>query len=192
MAKVQFQREQVLEQSTKLFWRVGYHAASMQQVFQQTGLKPGSVYLAFGNKQALFKESLAHYAHTTRQGIQQCLSAASSIELGICQILDTMLQQSLNSDYCSCFLVKSQLEFSNEPELQGYVSEQLQQIEALYAEFLMSLYDEPEAKAKACSLMLHIFGIRVYSYHNTGVQQMRQAVEEGLSWLPWHSFNTQH
>ncbi|MDO6683995.1 MULTISPECIES: TetR/AcrR family transcriptional regulator [unclassified Agarivorans] len=190
MAKMQFQREQVLEQSANLFWRVGYHATSMQQVFQHTGLKPGSVYLAFGNKEALFKESLTHYCQASLQGIQASLSAASNIELGICQILESMLVQSLNSDYCSCFLVKSQLEFSDEPELQALVSEQLQQIEALYSEFLMQIYDEPEAKAKACSLMLHIFGIRVYSYHQGSLEKMRQALQVGLPWLPWP--NTQH
>lgn len=189
MAKMQFQREQVLEQSANLFWRVGYNATSMQQVFKHTGLKPGSVYLAFGNKEALFKESLSHYAQLSKQGIAASLAAAQSVELGICEILEGMVAQSAASDYCSCFLVKSQLELSDEPTLQAFVSEQLKQIEDLYAVSLSDKYGEEQAKAKACSIMLHIFGIRVYSYHSGCELAMRQALRAGLAWLPWQSLN---
>ncbi|WP_220720499.1 TetR/AcrR family transcriptional regulator [Agarivorans litoreus] len=189
MAKMQFQRDQVLEQSANLFWRVGYNATSMQQVFKHTGLKPGSVYLAFGNKEALFKESLSHYAAVSKAGITKSLDAAKSVELGICEILDGMVSQSAAKDYCSCFLVKSQLELSDEPNLQSFVSEQLQQIEQLYAGYLQAKYGEQDAKAKACCIMLHIFGIRVYSYHQGSELAMRQALRTGLAWLPWHGLN---
>lgn len=54
MARAQFDRDDVIGKSIKLFWKNGYSASSMQQVVKATGLKPGSIYLAFGNKEGLF------------------------------------------------------------------------------------------------------------------------------------------
>ncbi|TBR43134.1 TetR/AcrR family transcriptional regulator [Marinomonas agarivorans] len=185
MAKPQFNQEHILTQASSAFWRFGYHATSMQHVFAATGLKPGSIYLAFGNKEGLFKASLDHYTQQSLLRIRNKLSQSPSVEQGIFDVLMEFVNESCQADYCSCFLVKSQLELGSHPELLQYVSTRLKQIETLYCEFLQQNHPIEEAQIKATSLMLHIFGIRVYGYHSQSKEQILSALESSLPWLPW-------
>ena len=57
-----FDREAVLETAMRLFWRHGYEGVSFQQLTSATGLSAPSLYAAFGNKAALYRESLDRYA----------------------------------------------------------------------------------------------------------------------------------
>ncbi len=56
-----YDEEQALSAAMQLFWRQGYRATSIKDLEQATGLKPGSLYHAFGNKRALFLRVLDHY-----------------------------------------------------------------------------------------------------------------------------------
>lgn len=56
-----FDRTAVLDEALTLFWRHGFAATSMRDVAAATGLGPGSLYAAFGDKHGLFAAVLAHY-----------------------------------------------------------------------------------------------------------------------------------
>lgn len=186
MAKTLFERDQVIKDSTNLFWRHGFNAASMQQVFKATGLKPGSIYLAFGNKEGLFRESLEYYANQSLSAIDTRFEPTESILESLCQMLREMVTVAVASDYYSCFLVKSQLELAFEnQELHLLASEQLGKIEARYKYYLEREFKPNIAKSRATSLMLHIFGIRVYGYQNAPEETLLAGLQEGLAWLPW-------
>ena len=184
MTRAQFDRKRVIEQSTQLFWQNGYSGSSMQQVFQATGLKPGSVYLAFGSKEGLYREALAAYANDSIETICRIIDA-SSVGEGTCHILESMVADTSNKHYCCCFLIKSQLELTAEnASLREFVKENLQKIERLYQHYF-SLEDTSTAKSRACSLMLHIFGLRVYGYLQPEKQLLLDGLALGLPWLPW-------
>ncbi len=186
MAKVQFDRGDVIENATKLFWDSGFNGTSMQEVFAVTGLKPGSIYLAFGNKEGLFRETLDSYAFNNLNDIKRTLDSTESVSHGICKILRHMVNESSQSDYCSCFLVKSQLELASEhPELHALVVRHLQEVEDLYRDYLLSECDKGTAMIRARSIMMHIFGLRVYGYLNSSPKKMLDGVKAGLPWLPW-------
>ncbi len=57
-----FDRETVIAQVTELFWKKGFHATSMQDLVDATGLNRSSIYNTFGDKHQLFEESLKQYA----------------------------------------------------------------------------------------------------------------------------------
>ncbi|WP_031485383.1 TetR/AcrR family transcriptional regulator [Maridesulfovibrio frigidus] len=186
MARAQFDRAEVIDKSMHLFWEKGFNAASMQQVVKATGLKPGSIYLSFGNKEALYKESLENYARMGLSSIRATMDNARSVGEGICTRLENLIQESANGDYCSCFLVKTQLEFgSKQNDLYDFALAKLNEVEALYRSYLEKEYSEAVARRRAASIMLHHFGIRVYGYRRDSIETMRQGVREGLSWLPW-------
>ena len=189
MSKTQFDRQDVLNKATSLFWRVGYSAASMQALFNVTGLKPGSVYLAFGNKEGLFKESIDSYAQSSIDNLMNKLNQQQAVELSICEILLSFIEESSQADYCSCFLIKSQLELDDEMEIKQHISKYLLDIENIYAKRLETIYTVDEAAQKATSIMLHIFGIRVYGYHLNSKQKMLNSLKLGLPWLPWQVLN---
>ncbi len=188
MARVQFDREQVIRDSTRLFWQQGFSGASMQKVVKATGLKPGSLYLAFGSKEGLYQAALQHYASQSQATVRQVLGDAPSIGEGICRQLLRMVAESGKTDYCSCFLVKSQLELAaSGGELLHSVSGYLTEMEDLYADYLGRDYAPAQAKQYAASLMIHIFGIRVYGYLGRSQDTTVAAVKAGLPWLPWAS-----
>lgn len=186
MAKAQFERSEIINRVTDVFWANGFNGSSMQDVFAATGLKPGSIYLAFGNKETLYAEALSHYAERSRKEIASTLNSAPSIEEGLCEIFYRLLDEATKNDYCSCFLVKSQMELASEnTRLHEIASAELVKTEQLYQAHLSQIVDHELATARANSIMLHIFGLRVYGYHTNSKVKVIRGLMMGLPWLPW-------
>lgn len=186
MARAQFDRDDIIDRSIALFWQNGFSASSMQQVVKATGLKPGSIYLAFGNKEGLFREALESYAQKSLAYIQNKLDTAPSVGEGLCTLLEEFIQQSARESYNSCFLVKTRLELAAEGgELHEFASTMLDEIETLLQSYLEKEFDSTVSRQRATSLMFHFFGVRVYGYQQGSADRMRQGLREGLPWLPW-------
>jgi TetR/AcrR family transcriptional regulator, transcriptional repressor for nem operon len=58
----EFDTAAVLGQAMRLFWKKGYVATSMSDIYEATGLKPGNLYAAFKDKEGLFQQAFEHYA----------------------------------------------------------------------------------------------------------------------------------
>lgn len=186
MARAQFDRNDIVEKSIELFWQHGFSASSMQQVVKTTGLKPGSIYLAFGNKEGLFREALETYSQKSIAYIRNILDSAPSVSEGLCALLEAFIEQSTRKNYCSCFLVKTRLELAAEGgDLHEFASARLDEIEALLQGYLEKEFDSTVSRQRAASLMLHFFGVRVYGYQQGSAERMREGLRVGLPWLPW-------
>lgn len=191
MAKAKFDRNEVIGKSINLFWRNGFSGSSMQQIVDTTGLKPGSIYHSFGNKELLFKESLDGYAEQAIANIRSILDDAPDTGSGIIQILEMFLEESKSEDYNSCFLIKTQLELAAEDNvLYESATAKLKQIENVFRSYLEKEHDERLSKQRAGSLMLHIFGMRVYGYRQDSAGAIIESLKEGLPWLPWGNSDT--
>lgn len=70
-------------------------------------------------------------------------------------------------------------------ELHELASAKLSEIEALYEGYLEKEFGKSVSRKRAASMMLHIFGMRVYGYRNGSADRMREGLKEGLPWLPW-------
>ncbi|WP_395373243.1 TetR/AcrR family transcriptional regulator [Marinicella sp. W31] len=188
MGRARFNRHQVLEDATVLFWQHGYHGASMQSVFKATGLKPGSIYLAFGSKEGLFEATLEQYTEQLLDEFKQTLEQAESIGSGLCQLLYAIIDESQQCHYCSCFLIKSQLELAfHDNALAQSAQRQLQKIEALFEEYLIQAYGQTQGSIYHAHLMLQIFGLRVYGYTDRDQTTLTTMLQNSLPWLPWQA-----
>ncbi|MFA6116760.1 MAG: TetR/AcrR family transcriptional regulator [Sphingomonas sp.] len=56
-----FDRAEALEQAMRLFWSKTYEGASLAELTRAMGINAPSLYAAFGSKEALFCEAVAHY-----------------------------------------------------------------------------------------------------------------------------------
>jgi TetR/AcrR family transcriptional regulator, transcriptional repressor for nem operon len=54
-------RQDVVKAAMEAFWDDGYHGTGMSELEERTGLNRSSLYLAFGNKRALFASALESY-----------------------------------------------------------------------------------------------------------------------------------
>jgi AcrR family transcriptional regulator len=67
----QFDEQQVIASALDVFWRKGLHDATMQDLAAATGVQRGSLYNAYGDKEAIFLRAFDQYAEefleTTRR-----------------------------------------------------------------------------------------------------------------------------
>jgi AcrR family transcriptional regulator len=59
-----FDHDAALAAATRLFWERGYAATSIGELTEAMGIRPASLYGAFGDKKALFKQVVRDYGRT--------------------------------------------------------------------------------------------------------------------------------
>ena len=57
-----FDMDTALDRALKVFWRHGFHGASLSELTEAMGLNKPSLYAAFGDKEALYLKALDRYA----------------------------------------------------------------------------------------------------------------------------------
>ncbi|MBL7251887.1 TetR/AcrR family transcriptional regulator [Alloalcanivorax marinus] len=165
----QFDESEVLDAATRCFWRHGYQATSMRDLAAETNLTGASLYNAFGDKRALYRRVLAHYArHGSLQRIRELegtLPPARAIRVFLQDIIERSLD---DQDHKGCLLVNSALELAPEDEeLQQAVNEQLAELEAFFWRCVRagqkdgSISDQRPARELARFLLGILMGIRV-------------------------------
>jgi AcrR family transcriptional regulator len=68
-----FDTDQALERALDVFWRKGYEGASICDLTAAMGINPPSLYAAFGNKEALFRQALDRYVEIQGAHIRKAL-----------------------------------------------------------------------------------------------------------------------
>ena len=68
-----FDTEAVLDAATRVFWKLGYEATTIDDLTRETGLGRGSLYGAFKNKETLFIAAIEHYLVARRTQIYDAL-----------------------------------------------------------------------------------------------------------------------
>lgn len=102
---VSFDRSQVLNQVTELFWKKGFHATSMQDLVDATGLNRSSIYNSFGDKHQLFEEALLHYQTWQSQLATKSFGGSDSPLESIRNFFQTQLSNIKNDlEKKGCFL----------------------------------------------------------------------------------------
>jgi AcrR family transcriptional regulator len=75
----QFNEDQALERAMHVFWRRGYGATSMQELAQATGVLRGSLYNAYGDKQAIFLLAFARYQRNYLEAVREQMRLADPV-----------------------------------------------------------------------------------------------------------------
>ncbi|MDG6107794.1 TetR/AcrR family transcriptional regulator [Dactylosporangium aurantiacum] len=76
-----FDPDAVVDAAVKVFWRKGYEGASMADLCAATGLRPGSVYAAYGSKLGLFSAAVDRYVDTVFAYGMSALRAPTAAEV---------------------------------------------------------------------------------------------------------------
>jgi len=166
-----FDRSDVLQQAIQLFWVQGYSNTSIKNLVAVTGLQPGSLYAAFGDKRGLFLAALDMYFETMKHD----LFAALHNDKPPIERLTDFFNQLVQESYCDperkgCLLINTLSEIPvNDVEintrLQAMFSEVEQELKQLLIEAKtlghISEHQDPETLAKF--LVTGIFGLRLFN-----------------------------
>lgn len=117
----EFDEDQVLDAAMKAFWANGYEATSLADLVSATGLHKGSLYQAFGDKHALFVQTLNRYLQNIRHHKNQVLDQAETPVAGIRAVLHGFIDMSEGDTSCpqGCMAVKTLVEIApHDPEVQ--------------------------------------------------------------------------
>jgi TetR/AcrR family transcriptional regulator, transcriptional repressor for nem operon len=165
----EFDEHAVLNAAMNRFWEHGYQATSMRDLALETGLTSPSLYNAFGDKRALFRQVLERYAqHSARARIAR-LESSMPPKDAIKAFFTEIIEHSLSDkDRRGCLLVNSALEIApHDPEIGAEVASRLGEVEAFFRRSMIaaqkqgSVPSDRDAKDLARVLLAVLLGIRV-------------------------------
>jgi AcrR family transcriptional regulator len=78
-----FDRETALARAMTVFWDRGYQATSMSDLTEAMGINSPSLYAAFGSKEALYREAIAHFSETESDAILSPLTQAPTARAAV-------------------------------------------------------------------------------------------------------------
>jgi TetR/AcrR family transcriptional regulator, transcriptional repressor for nem operon len=165
----EFDEQAVLNAAMNRFWELGYQATSMRDLAVETGLTSPSLYNAFGDKRALFRQVLERYVqHSSRARIarlESSLLPKDAIKAFFAEIVEHSLS---DKDRRGCLLVNSALEIApHDPEIGAEVAKRLGEVEAFFQRSVVaaqkagSIPSDRDAKDLARVLLAVLLGIRV-------------------------------
>lgn len=156
---ISFDRSIVIEKATKLFWKKGFHATSMQDLVDATGLNRSSLYNSFGDKHDLFEACLIEYQNwqskTLSKSFDRELSPLESIRDFFFQILKGIKE---DSDHKGCLLSNCATELSNsDPKIQEILVANKEATLELFEKKLKAAIESGELKNNPDSRQLAMY-----------------------------------
>lgn len=86
-------REQILEGARRVFMRVGFDAASMNDVTREAGVSKGTIYVYFANKEDLFEAMIDREKQRFIDALRGLLAEATDARSGLTSFAEAFIQQ---------------------------------------------------------------------------------------------------
>jgi TetR/AcrR family transcriptional repressor of nem operon len=183
----EFNEDQVTEALMEVFWEKGYQAASMQDLVAATGLLKGSLYGAFGDKQALYLVALRHYDRTRIQaGIDMLNSGQGSVEQKVSRLFDSVIESVETGVFAGgCLLCNASVEMAAiDSSVGSEVNSTIRRLQAaLVATLTSSGISADEAEASAAFIISTYFGSRVLAKAGAPLRMIADARDRCLEIL---------
>ncbi|MGY3859727.1 TetR/AcrR family transcriptional regulator [Aeromonas intestinalis] len=112
MRIAEFDRDHVLRSAMAAFRAKGYAKTTMQELVVATGLHPGSLYAAFGNKRGLLLATVDHYVQEKGVERRHRLENASPLA-GLHTYLNQLVDDALQG---SCLVTRTLMELAEQDE----------------------------------------------------------------------------
>lgn len=194
---IEFDREEVLQKAIGVFWQKGYSGTSIRNLVEATGLQPGSLYSAFGDKRGLFLAAIDGYFENMKHMIFSTLHTNQVAIVRIETFFNRLVSDSVTDEHRKgCFLVNTLLEI---PVHDQEINSRLQAMFGLVENEFRGVLKEhiasgefdskqsPEALARF--LVAGIYGLRVFNKTQPDVFALKSIADNLLSVLRGESCN---
>ena len=108
----EFDVDEALAAALRVFWSKGYEAASLTDLTEAMGITRPSLYAAFGNKEALFKQALDLYESEKLAYVRNALQAPTA--RGVAERMLAGTIDNITSECRGCLGVIASVHCSNE------------------------------------------------------------------------------
>ena len=188
-----FDRQEVIDKATNLYWEKGFHATSMRNLQDVIDMRPGSIYATFGSKEGLFKETLAHYTELGIANLQRAREEAdsplSALESFVRRAVVESKQSAPNG---MCMLAKTVAELTNEhQELLDEAKKCLVIMEGEFTKLVQEAQQvgevapDRDAKHLARYVQVQIAGLRTYAKACDDLELLNTMVEDIFKYHPF-------
>lgn len=185
----QFDRDIALNNAMLLFWKQGYHATSMKDIEYALDMRPGSIYAAFGNKEALFNEALRTYGERLIDQYTELLFESSDVMDGFRQVMITMVGEcGQDKPSMACMIVKSLLELHTLDDADASTAiNYIDRFENLFKEAFLLAKERGQLNASADPERLALLfqatlvGVTTYAHRGLDKTTLDQLVEDALA-----------
>jgi TetR/AcrR family transcriptional repressor of nem operon len=130
----EFDPDTVLERAMTVFWSKGYEATSLDDLCEATQLNRSSLYSTFGDKRALFIQTIDRYGDGAVARVSAALSSPIPLREALAAFLnDTIDKIVAGPGRIGCFIGNSAAEFArHDREVATRVQGNLARIEAVF------------------------------------------------------------
>lgn len=130
-----FDKKEILDKATDLFWVQGYGATPPQDILDDTGLSRSSLYDTYGDKHSLFIQSLRRYRDRVTAAAIRFLDEAEDPAMAIRMIFHHAYDELVNVQHQKgCLMINTLHEMvPHDPEVADLVLENRQALEDAYA-----------------------------------------------------------
>ena len=179
-----FDKDAMLKTIMSVFWRNGYAGTSMAELTKATGLTKPSLYLAYGNKEAMFKASLGQYLKMQSERIGSTLNAADrSVSDCIVEFLRASARAATQTDRpLGCFVLAASSKAHSNVMPSG-TKELVNEINATALDMLIEFFKtnagDPAARARSRAEYVLVLqsGIMQSSLRGLDYASLERAIE---------------
>jgi len=183
----EYDRETVVNQAMDVFWEQGYGKTSIGDLVAATGLQPGSLYAAFGNKKGVFLEVIEQYNRAFLADIQDLRDLDKPAVEKINGLLQQIVKdQVAGKDRRGCLNVNSLLEMSqHDADISDRLCAYNQRLQKTFAALIGDAQSEGDIAAEhsqdglAAFLMNNVWGMRVMCKSKPNRKSL-QAIVDGV------------
>jgi len=182
-----FDEQQVIETLMQVFWKKGFEATSMQDLVKASGLLKGSLYGAFGDKQALYLASLKHYNSTRIKAQVDMLNGDGNARPKITRLFDNVIDATRTDVFAgSCFLCNATLEMAVSDKLvKSEIKTTIRRLKVAIVDVLKGDgVNEDRAASLAALVISAYFGTRILAKAGASAAMMGDTRDHCLQLLP--------
>jgi TetR/AcrR family transcriptional repressor of nem operon len=183
----EFDENKVIEDLMTVFWNKGYEATTMQDLVKASGLLKGSLYGAFGDKQALYLLALKHYDRTRIQAGIDMLDGEGSARQKIARLFDNVIESTRRGLFAGgCLLCNASLEKAvSDKQVKSEIKTTIRRLKvAIMDAIKMDGVNEDKAASLAAFIVSAYFGTRVLAKGGAPAAMIGDTRDHCLQLLP--------
>lgn len=182
----EYDKAEVIDAATQVFWRNGYEASSIQKLLNAMRINRGSLYAAFSDKQTLFKQVMDTYTEGLKRMVAEHRAEEGHDDpVGSLERFfeKAFINQGEEGAANGCLLFNTITELSvSTPDLAVYAAERVAPVRAMFhyyvdrAKALGMLDPEADPSVLTEALLATVAGLRVLCKMGMPKDQLKKVI----------------